>query len=274
MSDYGMLLMAILLMAGCTQQDVVEAPQLGEHERAAIAERIFINECAGRTSCLTSWNKGEEFASLGIGHFIWYPAGIAAKEKSFSESFPALVHFMQSKGAITPAWLRADSGCPWTDRGSFMDNLNGQKLSELRTWLMKTMPLQADFMADRLTQALPRMLRAAPEEQRSHIRRQFERVSASPMGMYALMDYVNFKGEGINPKERYDGQGWGMLQVLSLMRGERAGMEAIAEFADAADKLLTRRVAHAPEERHEEHWLSGWRKRLQTYTQEAGRLKS
>jgi hypothetical protein len=269
-----LLLMAMLLMAGCAQQDVVEAPQLGEYEKAAIAERIFVNECAGRASCLTSWNKGEEFASLGIGHFIWYPSGTSAEEKRFSESFPALVRFMQSKGAIAPAWFRADSGCPWVDRASFVEDLNGQKLSELRTWLMQTMPLQADFMAKRLTQVMPKMLGSAPEEQRSHIRRQFERVGASPMGMYALMDYVNFKGEGINPKERYDGQGWGMLQVLGLMRGERAGVKAVSEFADTAYILLTRRVAHAPEARHEERWLPGWRKRLQTYTQEAGRLKN
>jgi len=40
----------------------------------AIGRKIWQNECAGTVEGLTSWNKGEDFASLGIGHFIWYPA--------------------------------------------------------------------------------------------------------------------------------------------------------------------------------------------------------
>jgi len=262
------LLAAALFAVGFPLQ-LLAAPQMGEQEKAAIAGRIFANECASRIACLTSWNKGEEFASLGIGHFIWYPAGTSEKEKRFSESFPALVHFMQQKGVEVPAWLQADAGCPWPDRASFMQDQHGSRLAELRRWLEQSMPMQADFMADRLAAALPRMLKSAADAQREHIRQQFERVAASPMGMYALMDYVNFKGEGINPKERYGGQGWGLLQVLGLMRGEHPGVEAISGFAVAADTLLTRRVAHAPREGQEERWLPGWRKRLQTYQRAA-----
>ncbi len=39
-------------------------------EAKAIGKRIWINECGGTVEGLTSWNKGEYFASLGIGHFI------------------------------------------------------------------------------------------------------------------------------------------------------------------------------------------------------------
>jgi len=268
------LLLAVLLFAGCAQKDTPTPPQLSEYEKTVIAGLIFQNECGGQTACLTSWNKGEEFASLGIGHFIWYPAATSEKDKRFSESFPALVHFMKEKGVVAPAWLKAAAGCPWTDRASFTADLNGSGLTELRDWLTATIPEQADFMADRLTRALPRILEAAPPEQQNHIRVQFERVASSPLGMYALMDYVNFKGEGINPKERYAGQGWGLLQVLGLMQGEGSGLNTISEFADAADKLLSQRVAHAPESRHEERWLIGWRKRLHTYRLEAERLKA
>jgi len=257
------------LFAACFPLQVLAGPQMGEQEKVAIAELIFANECAGKIACLTSWNKGEEFASLGIGHFIWYPAGTSEKEKRFSESFPALVHFMRQKGVGPPAWLQADAGCPWPDRLSFTQDQHGTKLKELRSWLEKTMPMQANFMASRLAEALPRILKLAAGDQREHIRQQFERVAASPMGIYALMDYVNFKGEGINPKERYNSQGWGLLQVLSLMRGEQPGVEAISGFADAADTLLTQRVAHAPDARQEERWLPGWRKRLQTYQRAA-----
>src|SRR6266446_3164255 len=40
-----------------------------------IGKKIWQNECNGTISGLTSWNQGEDFASLGIGHFIWYPQG-------------------------------------------------------------------------------------------------------------------------------------------------------------------------------------------------------
>ena len=29
-----------------------------------------------------------------------------------------------------------------------------------------------------------------------------------------MIDYVNFKGDGLKPTERYKGEGWGLLQVL------------------------------------------------------------
>ena len=79
--------------------------------------------------------------------------------------------------------------------------------------------------------------------------------------MYALIDYVNFKGEGISEKERYKNQGWGLLQVLEHMNPENQNI--MQEFARSADYVLTRRVENAP--RDETHWLTGWRKRINTY---------
>ena len=52
-----------------------------------------------------------------------------------------------------------------------------------------------------------------------------------------MIDYVNFKGEGTNPKERYHGEGWGVLQVLDGM--ERDGANA---FGESAARVLARRV--------------------------------
>jgi hypothetical protein len=85
----------------------------------------------------------------------------------------------------------------------------------------------------------------------------------SPEGLYALVDYVNFKGEGTAPGERYQGEGWGLLQVLGAM-ADRPG-EARAAFADAAGLVLTRRVALAPSGRNETRWLEGWLRRIATY---------
>jgi len=238
-------------------------------QQVRVAQLVFQNECAARTACLTSWNKGEEFASLGIGHFIWYPAGAAESDKPFRESFPQLLVFLRNHDVVLPDWLASAGACPWPDRDSFVHNLDSPRMQALRDILENTMPLQAEFISRRLDAALPEMLKAAPQHLREHIKQQYRRVAASPMGPYALTDYVNFKGEGVSKGERYHGQGWGLLQVLSAMHGEQAGIKAIEEFAHAADAMLTRRVANSPPHRQEQRWLNGWRKRLATYTEEA-----
>lgn len=249
----------------------VSASEFSDAELEQIAGLIFHNECAARDSCLTSWNEGEQFASLGIGHFIWYPAG---SEKTFSESFPALLLFMTKQGVKLPEWLAADPARPnpWPDRESFIAASHAASLSELRQLLIETKVLQAQFMLQRFEQALPALLAGLNNDQQQHIRQQFERVATSPMGMYALIDYVNFKGEGKNPKERYQEKGWGLLQVLAFMQGGEAGLEAIKAFAASADRMLTRRVELSPVERNEQRWLPGWRKRLSTYVMESEKL--
>ncbi|MDQ6987520.1 MAG: hypothetical protein Q9M25_06945 [Mariprofundaceae bacterium] len=237
-----------------------------------VAKLIFRNECAARTACLTSWNRGEAFASLGIGHFIWYPADVTERDKRFKESFPALLRFMQAKGVRFPGWLADARGCPWLDKNSFEKAQNSQKMIVFREFLIKTMPLQAAFMQQRLADALPLMLTSLETDQRTHVRQQFERVAAAPMGAYVLTDYVNFKGEGIRVSERYRGRGWGLMQVLEAMQGENSGLAAIEEFSRAAVMVLQRRVANAPTQRHEARWLPGWQKRIVSYMREARKL--
>src|ERR1700733_6804496 len=64
---------------------------LSDSEAAAIGNKVWRNECGGRIDGLTSWNVGEDFPSLGIGHFIWYPKDAHDK---FEESFPRLIEFL------------------------------------------------------------------------------------------------------------------------------------------------------------------------------------
>jgi hypothetical protein len=117
------------------------------------------------------------------------------------------------------------------------------------------------FIVNRLKQALPEMMTVLPTEQHTHVREQFSRLVKTPRGIYALVDYVNFKGDGTSEEERYRGQGWGLLQVLESMSGKSDS--AVAEFVQAADQVLTRRVENAPTD--ESPWLPGWRNRLKTY---------
>lgn len=243
-----------------TRVATVQEPsiRLTDEQAKAIGLRLWQNECAGTLEGLTSWNAGEHFASLGIGHFIWYPEG---QTGPFEESFPRLLDYLHQRGVQVPRWLLEARGCPWPNRQAFLRDKNSPQMRELREFLASTVPEQARFAALRLENALPQMLAAAPAQERERIRRNFYRVAAEPLGPYALVDYVNFKGEGISPTERYQGQGWGLLQVLQEM-GEGPAMH---EFSTAAYRVLERRVRLSPPERNEARWLPGWRNRTLTY---------
>lgn len=242
----------------CLTPLAAQSVKLSDAQALEIGKRIWKNECGGTVSGLTSWNSGEDFASLGIGHFIWYPAG---KRGPFEESFPKLAAYLAGQGVKVPDWMRGP--CPWNSRAQFMAELQGPRLTQLRALLADTIAAQAYFAALRLEEALPKVLAAAPAAERARIRKNFYRVAAEPLGLYALMDYVNFKGEGISPAERYKGQGWGLLQVLEAMPPTGP---ALPGFAKAADLVLTRRVENSPPARNEAKWLPGWRNRLRTYT--------
>ena len=260
MSRFLRCALAVLALAGATGAQAADSGiRVSDAEAESIGKKIWRNECAGTKDGLTSWNKGEDFPSLGIGHFIWYPAG---QRGPFKESFPGLKDFLQSQGVRLPGWLVAAKACPWPDRASFMADFNGAKLTGLRDLLASTVGQQARYAALRLEAALPKMLEAAPAGARDKIRTNFYRVANSPGGLYALMDYVNFKGEGTSPTERYQGEGWGLLQVLAGMSDSGS---PTAAFSKSADRVLTRRVELSPPARGEKKWLPGWRNRLATY---------
>ena len=138
-------------------------------------------------------------------------------------------------------------------------------MKELRKFLADTVDLQADFLVQRLKQALPKMLAGASSAERANVQRQFDRVASTSQGCYGLVDYVNFKGEGVLDSERYHGQGWGLLQVLQGMSGSEDGHAAAQEFAASAGKVLKQRVQNSPPERNESRWLAGWLQRVNTY---------
>ena len=229
-----------------------------------IGKKIWQNECNGTISGLTSWNQGEEFASLGIGHFIWYPKG---RRGPFEESFPKVVSFISKRGAKLPTLLLrgVEQPCPWNSRAEFLRAQHTVEMNQLRQFLVDTIDLQAEFLIARLESALPKMLAEAAPADRANVQQQFERLARTSHGCYALVDYVNFKGEGVLHTERYQGQGWGLLQVLESMHGT-SDAAAVDEFSTAAKAILTRRVHNAPVQRHESRWLTGWIRRVNSYS--------
>ena len=235
--------------------------RLSDAQKTAIGNKIWQNESGGRVSGLTAWNAGEEFPSLGIGHFIWYPAGF---DGPFEESWPRFVSYAVRRGANPPAVAR-ERHSPWNSRAEFQRDLEGPRLTSLRQWLAANVGIQTDFIILRSRAALPKILAAAPAGQRARIEANYHKVASTPQGTYALIDYVNFKGEGTSPNERYRGQGWGMLQVLAGMRDVPSGPAAAREFAESAKRVLSRRIENSPPTRGERRWEAGWHNRCDTY---------
>jgi hypothetical protein len=235
---------------------------LNKDEARRIGMQIWQNECSGKKENLTAWNEGEDFASLGIGHFIWYPQG---QTGDFKETFPTLIAFMERQGSIVPTWIKNSNGCPWHSRHQFQQAQKERRMLELREWLFSGMDFQIQFMVNRLNTALPTMIKQLPAKKQSHITQQFHRLANSPAGFYVLIDYLNFKGEGVSNNESYQGHRWGLLQVLNQMKGSEPGSDAIKEFVEAAKYVLNKRIEHAPPDRKEERWKQGWFNRLNTY---------
>jgi hypothetical protein len=252
----------ILWILVATVQNSGAAINLSPAETRRIGNRIWQNECGGTVAGLTSWNTGENFASLGIGHFIWYPKSVRGP---FDESFPKFVEFAGSRNAKLPAVLAAKGGCPWKSRAEFYQAAQSLAMKELRAFLARTVDLQAEFLVHRLRDALPKMLAEGGASNHAQVQERFDRVASTAMGCYALVDYVNFKGEGVLATERYAGQGWGLLQVLEGMTNDSTGRAAVKSFADSAKTVLKNRVRNSPPQRNEAKWLPGWLKRVDTY---------
>ncbi|PXX90922.1 hypothetical protein DIT71_10405 [Marinobacter vulgaris] len=265
-------LVFFLILSGCRQTSETSALdiELTPAELTWVGEQVFRNECAGRTSCLVHWNQGEAFPSLGIGHFIWYPTGVDGR---FVESFPELIRFMRQQSIPLPEWLNEldPFDAPWPDRDAFMAADGDKDTSEesdatvtsLREFLWATRGIQAQFIVRRARSALERVLAAAPASSRATLREHLEQLIATPGGAYAVIDYVNFKGEGLSAQETYRGQGWGLLQVLLAM--PENGGPVLAGFRASARNTLTRRAEHAPQAIEREKWLPGWLARIETY---------
>ncbi len=280
MQDLRLLLAASLLLSACSpaqkagEKVIRKTDRAGERtspprgvtlngaQRRTVGMKIWQNESGGKVSGLTHWNEGEEFPSLGIGHFIWYPRGFDGR---WTESWPEFIRFVQGRGVRGIPAVALLPDCPWSNRKVFQRDFNGAALSGLRTWLAANITLQTEFIMAKSRAALPRIMTAAPTTRRARITANYDKVATTPNGIYALIDYVNFKGDGTNPRERYKGQGWGLMWVLMDMADVSPGQTAAREFAAAAKRCLDLRVQNSPPARGERRWTAGWHNRCDTY---------
>lgn len=237
------------------EQTVVSQAQLDE-----IAKKIYQNETGSNPDYLIAWNEGENFASLGLGHFIWFPKGLVSP---FTETFPDLLSYLQSKNVALPDWIDENLNFPFESKEAFLNAKDSEKMLSLQRLMLSTFSHQVNFIYQRMQRALPAMLNEnlSPLE-RKKVRDAFYQLANTQIGLYSLIDYVNFKGEGTAQTERYNGEGWGLLQVLLNMQENQNLHQA---FSDACKFVLNRRVQNSPQKELESKWIRGWERRCDTY---------
>lgn len=244
---------------------VTSATRAGDvSELYAIGDKIFKNETGGRIDQLSHWNLREDFASMGIGHFTWYPANRAQR---FGNTFPGLLDYLKQNGVQLPAWVQRArfEGAPWRTREELMAAKRTPQVQQFSQLLYDTRHLQAKYIMDRAMRAMPKLVKTTPPHLRGLVANNLNAVANSRGGRYVLVDYTNFKGEGLRRNGGYKGQNWGLLQVLEEMKPSKPGSQALNEFADASMRVLERRVRNSDPRRNERKWLPGWRSRTNTY---------
>lgn len=235
------------------------------NEMLMIGNKIFKNEAGGRKDQLVHWNHGENFAAMGIGHFTWYPSG--QNRHQFGNTFPGLLNYLERHDQELPSWLKLaqHTGAPWKNRKQLMRAKGSFKVTQLENLLYRTKHLQAQYIVERAKRAMPRLVKKTTHHLRPRVAQNLNAVANTPGGWYALVDYVNFKGEGLSRRGGYRGQNWGLLQVLENMNPATPGNQALHNFADSAIAVLRRRVRNSPPRRNEARWMNGWSKRINTY---------
>ena len=233
-------------------------------EADCAAQMIFMNECSGKEENLLYWSPDEAFPSLGIGHFIWYPENASGL---YLESFPAFLGFAEEIGLTLPPWISAMPRrySPWQTREEFRSDLNSDRVRELRVFLRDTKREQAHYILRRFRLVFPKILDDLVEADRQPVQEKYDLLMMRREAAFAMIDYVNFKGEGLRTDAHYEGVGWGLAQVLIEMKIPDDPEKALEEFILAADRVLERRVSHSPRPEVEVKWLPGWKNRLNKY---------
>jgi hypothetical protein len=213
------------------------------------------HEFDGNKENLVQWNADEKFLSLGLGHYIWYPS---KSEKHAVESFPALIKFIcknNYKGKL-PKILNYNSNRnemgdnPWHSKDDFTKAIAEKK--ELVDFLStdEMMAQQVAFQYDRLSKAIE----SYPENLKTFAKEKLKDSSTK----LAMLDYVNFKGEGTSENEvvTVDGEKlhYGLKQVLEEWKAHPN-----SNFSTSAKSVLARRAKTNPQ------FMDGWNKRLDAY---------
>ncbi len=256
-------LLGLFFMALCVINDS-KAFEISKADTLGVAQRVFKNECDVEIGCLLEWNPGEEFLSLGLEHFTWYPAN---SPNNANEAFNSYLQYAKEAGEHLPDWLNKTPfpACPWSNREQFLNSKGSQEYKDMLDFMTRTKDCQTNYLIENSKRSLDKIIAVAPEDQRLRITKILSQLTNDPQGLYAVIDYINFKGPGIGQADDFEGEGWGLLQVLQGMHDTSTSKEALEEFVRSAKTILMHRVFNASNNKHEDRWLQGWLRRIDTY---------
>jgi hypothetical protein len=224
-------------------------------------ELIYMNETGGNPDALIIKNDKEAVCSLGIGHFIWYPAGV---ERQYKETFPGLLRKLQKTDGVFKGApdVVIPSTCPW----STSTDLEAAKGSEVYKRIMMglTSPVgkrvQIEYMTERARDAIAETIGEDPLAKKKVLD-----LLATEQGTYAVIDYINFKGNSA-VVETYGDFQWGFKTAIHVM-SENETLKPEVRFQIAVETLLEMRVEEAKKlGKDEASFLPGWLKRVNTYS--------
>lgn len=239
---------------------IPQASDLTDEQLLEIGIKIWQNQC-GVWNCpgkithemkdgITSWEA--HYALIGIGQCIWYPAD---ETKNFQEDWPRVAQALKEKGYPIEDWML--EACPWKNNKEFFADFDEDRLKSLRKMLVKKALIieQARCIAMRLDESLKNMTDAVDAETnitkaekgdlKNIIIGNFYQVSTAdyPRGLYAMMDYVHFKGEGVLATEvTSEGLHFGLRQALEQMDLRTVNkVGAIPAFVEATINMIPSR---------------------------------
>ncbi len=222
-----------------------------------LGQALYKNEANCELQNLTHWNSKEPFPSLGLPHAIWYPQLLTDKkyQEQFPELIRFIHKNLKKHETVKITWpsilLKEPLGtAPWADQKEFAqlqalslkiaDTQNAYELIQLKDKNPSLYPrayelftlrhflanpivlkLQARYVMDKTFLTLHRILAAVEKSSPQDTQRFYilmQSLLSSQEGVLALIDYLNFKGDGLKPSEKTEISGfyWGLLTVLDL----------------------------------------------------------
>lgn len=249
---------------------------IDDQEKMNLAKKIAHMEYGDTgglgSSGITMWNSGEDFLSLGIGHFLWMPEKLF-EDSPYQQSFKSFLEYYVERFGLEaiPAQLQKlffdENGqvkaMPWNSKKEFDAQFDSGDLVAIRSFLNKkeNVIAQVDFILDRMKKNIAQIVKESknPEGTLAYIT---ELTTEGGDKLFPLIDYVNFKGDGLSPEDKkvVDGKEirWGLKQVLELAvekKNDQPDRKASDIFPDAAVLTLSKRPDY-------QKWREGWRSRI------------
>lgn len=194
---------------------------------------------------------------VSMGGSIWYGE---KTQLNYTEDWPTIAQALQDAGVTLPQW--ALGACPWSNQEEVIAaNQEGSPyyndIQALNTTL-STDPKALDVLFrfgkwKRFLTALDPnsdfsdhyIFTDATPGDAQLLADRFNAIGAvhdaagHPIGLYALMDYCNWKGEGTSVTEIHNTQHWGLQSVLRNMSAEEINSDgALQAFVDSARRTL------------------------------------